>query len=396
MNDQNRWLLPDGIEESLPDEAAWLELYRRKLLDMFSSWGYELVIPPLIEYLESLLVGPSDDLDLHTFKLTDQLTGRMMGVRADMTPQVARIDAHMLKQNAPARLCYLGTVLRTRPGGADLTRSPLQLGAELYGHAGLDSDVEVICLMLEALRLVGIEDVCLDLGHVGIFDEIVEQAGFRQDQQRTLQRLLQQRALPEFEQFLSGCSLTEENQEIMLALSDLSGDEQVIAYAREVLGSMKGNTMGHIDYVETLANRVRQRVAGIRLHFDFAALSGFHYQNGAVFAAYISGQGEQIARGGRYDMIGKVFGRSRSATGFSLDLRAIAKLSPRVQPARLGIFAPCDEDPELHAMIDRLRSQGERVVCELSGQQEGARDMQCDRILQKEERAWRVVPLDGK
>ena len=150
MNDQNRWLLPDGIEESLPDEAAWLEVHRRELLDMFASWGYELVIPPLIEYLESLLVGPSDDLDLQTFKLTDQLTGRMMGVRADMTPQVARIDAHMLKRDAPARLCYLGTVLRTRPGGRDLTRSPLQLGAELYGHAGVDSDVEVICLMLEA------------------------------------------------------------------------------------------------------------------------------------------------------------------------------------------------------------------------------------------------------
>ena len=393
MNDQNRWLLPDGIEESLPDEAAWLEAHRRELLDMFASWGYELVIPPLIEYLESLLVGPSDDLDLQTFKLTDQLTGRMMGVRADMTPQVARIDAHMLKRDAPARLCYLGTVLRTRPGGRDLTRSPLQLGAELYGHAGVDSDVEVICLMLEALKLVGIEDICLDLGHVGIFDEIVEQAGFRQDQQRTLQTLLQQRALPEYEQFLSGCALTEESQEIMLALSDLSGDERVIAYAREVLGNLEGSAKSHIDYVETLAKRVSQRVAGIRLHFDFAALSGFRYENGAVFAAYISGQGEQIARGGRYDMIGKVFGRSRPATGFSLDLRAIAKLSPRVQHARTGIFAPCEEDPELLAAIGRLRSQGERVICELNGQHGGAQDMQCDRILQREGGTWRVVPL---
>ncbi len=393
MNDQNRWLLPDGIEESLPDEAAWLEVHRRELLDMFASWGYELVIPPLIEYLESLLVGPSDDLDLQTFKLTDQLTGRMMGVRADMTPQVARIDAHMLKRDAPARLCYLGTVLRTRPGGRDLTRSPLQLGAELYGHAGADSDVEVICLMLEALKLVGIEDICLDLGHAGIFDEIVEQAGFRQDQQRTLQALLQQRALPEYEQFLSGCALTEESQEIMLALSDLSGDERVIAYAREVLGNLEGSAKSHIDYVETLAKRVSQRVSGIRMHFDFAALGGFRYQNGAVFAAYISGQGEQIARGGRYDMIGKVFGRSRPATGFSLDLRAIAKLSSRVQHAWTGIYAPCEEDPELLAAIGRLRSQGERVICELKGQHGSAQDMQCDRILQKEGGIWQVVPL---
>ena len=393
MSDQNRWLLPEGIEESLPDEAAWLEQHRRELLDMLSSWGYELVILPLIEYLESLLIGPSDDLDLQTFKLTDQLTGRMMGVRADMTPQVARIDAHMLKRDAPARFCYLGTVLRTRPGGRDLNRSPLQLGAELYGHTGVDSDVEVICLMLEALKLVGIENICLDLGHVGIFDELVELAGLREDQQRTLQALLQQRALPEYEQFLSGCSLAEEWQDILMALTDLSGDEGIIGHATEVLGNTKGNAMEYINYVETLSKQVMQRVAGVRLHFDFAALSGFRYHNGAVFAAYISGQGEQIARGGRYDMIGKVFGRSRPATGFSLDLKALAKIAPRSQPSRLGIFAPCDEDPELHAVIERLRKRGERVICGLQGQHGGPQDMQCDRILQKENRQWQVRPI---
>ena len=193
MSNEDRWLLPEGIEESLPDEASWLEYYRRALLDMFSTWGYELVIPPLIEYLDSLLISPSDDLDLQTFKLTDQLTGRMMGVRADMTSQVARIDAHMLKRDAPTRFCYLGTVLRTRPSGRDLTRSPLQIGAELYGHAGIDSDVEVICLMLEALKLVGIEDICLDLGHVGIFSNLAKQAGLDENQQKALQTLLQQK-----------------------------------------------------------------------------------------------------------------------------------------------------------------------------------------------------------
>ena len=394
MSEQNRWLLPEGIEESLPDEAAWLEQYRRTLLDMFSTWGYELVIPPFIEYLESLLIGPSDDLDLQTFKLTDQLTGRMMGVRADMTSQVARIDAHMLKQDAPARFCYLGTVLRTRPGGRDLTRSPLQLGAELYGHAGIDSDVEVICLMLETLQLVGIENICLDLGHVGIFDDIIEQAGLGENQQRTLQALLQQRALPEYEQFLSGCSLAEGWQEILMALSDLSGDENIIGYARGMLGGINSSAIEHINYVEALSKRIKQRIAGIRLHFDFAALSGYRYQNGAVFAAYVSGQGEQIARGGRYDMIGKVFGRSRPATGFSLDLKALAKISPHTQAPRLGIFAPCDEDPELHATIDRLRKQGERVICGLHGQQGSPLDMQCDRILQKENQQWRVREID--
>lgn len=390
MNNQNRWLLPEGIEESLQHEAAWLEQHRRALLDMFSTWGYEFVIPPLIEYLESLLIGPSDDLDLQTFKLTDQLTGRMMGVRADMTPQVARIDAHVLKQDAPARFCYLGTVLRTRPGGRDQTRSPLQLGAELYGHAGIDSDVEVICLMLEALKLIGLEDICLDLGHVGVFDELVEQAGLRSGQQQVLQEFLQQRALPEYEQFLSSCSLTEEYQDILMALTDLSGDENAIGHAKHVLGKTEGHAMEYIHYVEALAKQVQQRVTGIRLHFDFAAISGYRYHNGAVFAAYISGQGEQIARGGRYDMIGKVFGRPRPATGFSLDLRALAKISAGTWHPRPGIFAPCEEDPELHAVIDRLRKQGERVICGLQGQQGEPRDMQCDRILKKEDRQWRV------
>ena len=393
MSNRNRWLLPEGIEESLPDEAAWLEHYRRTLLDLFSSWGYELVITPLIEYLESLLVGPSDDLDLQTFKVTDQLTGRMMGVRADMTPQVARIDAHRLKQDAPARFCYLGTVLHTRPDGRDMSRSPLQMGAELYGHAGVDSDVEVICLMLEALQLVGIENICLDLGHVGVFDAIVEQAGLREDQRRSLQALLQQRALPEYERLLSECSLTETWREILIALSDLSGDETVIGRAKQLLQETGARAVEHIDYVETLSKRIQQRVADIQLHFDFAALSGYHYENGAVFAAYISGQGEQIARGGRYDMIGQVFGHSRPATGFSLDLKALAKISPLKCPPRRGIFAPCEEDPELQSAVDRLRKQGERVICCLRGQQSTPQAMHCDRVLEKKGDQWCVMEI---
>lgn len=393
MSSEDRWLLPEGIEESLPDEAAWLEQYRRSLLDMFSTWGYELVIPPLIEYLDSLLIGPSDDLDLQTFKLTDQLTGRMMGLRADMTPQVARIDSHMLKRDAPTRFCYLGTVLHTRPSGRDLTRSPLQLGAELYGHAGIDSDVEVICLMLEALKLVCIENICLDLGHVGIFTSLVEQAGLNEEQQKSLQTLLQQRALPEYEQFISACSLKEEWQEILMALSDLSGNEKVIAYAKNVLQATNSTVIENIEYVEELSNRVKQRSPDIQLHFDFAALSGYHYQNGAVFAAYISGQGEQIARGGRYDMIGEVFGRSRPATGFSLDLKALANISPCPNQVIQGIFAPNDDDPQLHEKITQLREQGERVICELENQQGDAAVMQCNRILRKENQQWIVKEL---
>ncbi len=394
MSSKDRWLLPEGIEESLPDEAAWLEHYRRILLDVFSTWGYELVIPPLIEYLESLLIGSGDDLDLQTFKLTDQLNGRMMGVRADMTSQVARIDAHVLKREAPSRFCYLGTVLRTRPGGRDLTRSPLQLGAELYGHAGADSDLEVICLMLEALRLVGVKDICLDLGHMGIFTDLVARAGLDEARRDTLQTLLRRKALPEYEQFLSACGLREEWQEAFMALSDVSGDESVIDYAKNILREMDDATVRHVNYIEELAGRIKRRDPETQLHFDFSTLSGYRYHNGTVFAAYVSGQGEQIARGGRYDMIGGVFGRSRPATGFSLDLKALAKISPYQSEAVRGIFAPNDDDPQLHEKIAELRRRGERVVCQLSDQKGDVVAMRCNRVLCKENRLWVVRELE--
>ena len=390
---KDRWLLPEGIEESLPEESAWLEKYRRELVDMFSTWGYDLVIPPLIEYLDSLLIGPSDDLDLQTFKLTDQLTGKMMGVRADMTSQVARIDAHMLKRDAPTRFCYLGTVLHARPGGRDLTRSPLQVGAELYGHAGLDSDVEVICLMLEALNLVGIENVLLDVGHVGIISNLVDKAGLSETQQKQLQSLLQQKAQPEYEEFLASCSLTEDWNQVFLALMDLSGDESMITTAKELLKDCDAEVVEFIDYVVELSKRVAHHYPKAQLHYDFAALSGYRYQNGAVFAAYISGQGGEIARGGRYDMIGEVFGRSRPATGFSLDLKALAKISPKTNTTVLGIYAPNETDSALQEKIKQLRSQGERVICELSNQQGNVKDMQCDRALVKEGQDWVVKAI---
>jgi ATP phosphoribosyltransferase regulatory subunit len=385
---KDRWLLPEGIEESLPEESAWLEKYRRDLIDMFSTWGYELVMPPLIEYLDSLLIGPSDDLDLQTFKLTDQLTGRMMGVRSDMTSQVARIDAHMLKRDVPTRFCYIGTVMRTRPGGRDLTRSPLQVGAELYGHAGLDSDVEVICLMLEALALVGINDVLLDLGHVGIFTALIRKAGLTESQQIKLQALLQQKAQTEYEQFLTTCSLSEDWHKIFLSLMDLSGDAKVINTAKQLLKDCGEEVMDFIMYVDDLSKRVALRYPEIQLHYDFSALSGYQYQNGAVFAAYISGQGGEIARGGRYDMIGQVFGRSRPATGFSLDLKALAKISTNVNNPVQSIYAPLENDLQLQEKINQLRAQGLRVICELSDQQGSAKDLGCDRMLVKKGQEW--------
>jgi ATP phosphoribosyltransferase regulatory subunit len=385
---KDRWLLPEGIEESLPEESAWLETYRRDLIDMFSTWGYELVMPPLIEYLDSLLIGPSEDLDLQTFKLTDQLTGRMMGVRSDMTSQVARIDAHMLKRDVPTRFCYIGTVMHTRPGGRDLTRSPLQVGAELYGHLGLDSDVEVICLMLEALALVGINDVLLDLGHVGIFTALVKKSGLTESQQVQLQTLLQQKAQTEYEQYLTTCSLTKEWHTIFMSLMDLNGDVKVINLAKQLLKDCGEEVLDFIAYVDELSKRVASRFPEIQLHYDFSSLSGYQYQNGAVFAAYISGQGGEIARGGRYDMIGQVFGRSRPATGFSLDLKALSKISPNVEQPVSAIYAPLENDSMLEEKINQLRAQGKRVICELSNQQGAAKDLGCDRMLVKKGQEW--------
>ena len=394
---KDRWLLPEGIEESLPNESAWLEKYRRELVDMFSTWGYEQVMPPLIEYLDSLLIGPCDDLDLQTFKLTDQLTGKMMGVRADMTSQVARIDAHMLKRDVPARFCYLGTVLHTRPSGRDLTRSPLQVGAELYGHSGLDSDVEVICLMLEALRLVGIEDVLLDLGHVEIVARLVEKVGLSEEQESQLQSLLQQKAQSEYEQFVSTCDLSDEWTKVFLSLMDINGGVEVIETAKQLLQENNSEVIEHIDYVAELSKQVVKRHPRIQVHYDFAALSGYRYQNGAVFAAYVSGLGGEIARGGRYDMIGQAFGRSRPATGFSLDLKALAKISPKKNEHVYGIYAPNEDDALLQEKVKQLRMQGERVICELSDQlgdeKDFPKELGCNRVLQMQGKEWVVKEI---
>jgi ATP phosphoribosyltransferase regulatory subunit len=278
--------------------------------------------------------------------------------------------------------------MRTRPGGRDLTRSPLQVGAELYGHAGLDSDVEVICLMLEALALVGINDVLLDLGHVGIFTALIRKAGLTESQQIKLQALLQQKAQTEYEQFLTTCSLSEDWHKIFLSLMDLSGDAKVINTAKQLLKDCGEEVMDFIMYVDDLSKRVALRYPEIQLHYDFSALSGYQYQNGAVFAAYISGQGGEIARGGRYDMIGQVFGRSRPATGFSLDLKALAKISTNVNNPVQSIYAPLENDLQLQEKINQLRAQGLRVICELSDQQGSAKDLGCDRMLVKKGQEW--------
>ena len=317
MIENEHWLLPEGIEELLPVDAVRVEALRRKLLDLFACWGYDLVIPPLIEYLESLLTGTGNDLDLQTFKLTDQLTGRLMGVRADMTPQAARIDSHRLKRNAPTRLCYFGHVLRTRPLGLGGSRSPLQVGAELYGHRGTESDLEVVGLMVEAVRAVGVSDLHLDLAHVGIFRGLAAQAGLSEGEDNQLFAVLQRKAKPEIRELLAASKATPQVREMLLALADLNGGRETLDEAVRVLSGADTPVQQALADLRVLADAVEQlEPAG--MHFDLAELRGYAYHTGAVFAAFVPGRGQAIAQGGRYDDIGGIFGRARPATGFSM------------------------------------------------------------------------------
>ena len=367
---RERWLLPEGMEELVPPESLRLERMRRSLLDLFSRWGYEIVTPPFIEYLESLLTGTGEDLELHTFKLIDQLTGRMMGVRADMTPQVARIDAHRLRHAGPARLCYVGTVLHTLPEGISGARSPVQIGAELYGHAGCESDCEIVCLMLEALELSGIGPVHLGMGHVGIFRALARRAALSHEQEIALHEVLQRKARAEARELLEEWGVEARWAAALTALVGLDGDTSVLERAgRELAGGGEEVERGLGDLAE-LVRAVRARRPDVELHVDLAELRGYHYHTGFVFAAFVPGYGQEVARGGRYDEIGSVFGRARAATGFSADLKTLIALQAPGgdQSDEAVVTAPWSDDPALLAAIRELRSRGERVIQRLPGE----------------------------
>ncbi len=398
MTRPDRWLLPDGIEECLPEEARRLETARRQVLDLFDAWGYELVMPPLIEFLEALLTGTGRDLDLQTFKLTDQLSGRLMGVRPDMTPQAARIDAHYLKRETPVRLCYLGPVLHTRPEALGGTREPLQLGAELFGYAGIAADAEILSLMIATLRLLGVCDVHLDLGHVGIFRALAAEAGLAPETEAELFEALQRKAHSEVAALLAaGNTVPPAARERLLALLELNGEvAQVLAEARRRLAAAPDAVGRALDDLERLAERVARQGDAPALYLDLAEVSGYRYYTGVTFSAFVPGHGRAVAKGGRYDGIGRAFGRARPATGFGADLRALLKLtasaevSSRVAASRGGIFAPDETDPELSGQIARLRAAGERVVLQLPGDGAAPGDYGCDRRLVKRDGRWVV------
>jgi ATP phosphoribosyltransferase regulatory subunit len=395
MQQKDSWLLPDGIEEILPEEAKHLESLRRRILDTFANWGYELVIPPFIDYLDSLLTGSGHDLELQTFKLTDQVSGEMLGVRADMTPQVARIDAHNINAEWPTRLCYTGTILHTKCDPLSKTRSPVQIGAELYGHAGKESDVEVISLMLEMLAMSGLQNVHLDLGHVGIYRALSRQAGLTDVQEAELFDVLQRKARPELQELMACYSIDSGLKAMFLKLPELNGGKETIANARAVLSAANGEVKQALADLEAIADKLTANFPSLPVSFDLAELRGYHYHTGVVFAAFVPSVGREIARGGRYDNIGAIFGRARAATGFSADLKVLSALGKASyqKESKALIFAPHGDDKALHEKIRDLRAEGLAVVQQLPGQTGTAQELGCTSILEQDNQNWFVRTL---
>ena len=321
------------------------------------------------------------------------MSGRMLGLRADMTPQAARIDAHPLQRDAPTRLCYMGSVLRTRNDGFGGSRSPLQVGAELFGHAGIESDAEILELVLDTLSLLEIPEAHIDLGHVGIFRGLARDAGLSAIQENDLFEALQRKAIPEIEEMLAAQVADGGQRSRLAALARLNGGPDVFARAREQLAGASEPVMAALDNLDAIAGLLTQRAGNVTLNFDLAELRGYKYQTGMVFAIFVPGCGQEVARGGRYDAVGEVFGRARPATGFSTDLKILINLSQRDFGRPHGaILAPAEEDVVLHATVKELRRAGERVVSALPGQAGDAATMGCDRVLVHEKGGWVIKP----
>jgi ATP phosphoribosyltransferase regulatory subunit len=356
------WLLPEYVEDVLPPQAVRLESLRRGMLDLFRSRGYALVVPPLVEHLDSLLTGVGSDLDLKTFKLVDQLSGRLLGVRADIAPQVARIDAHLMNHEGVTRLCYAGEVLTTLPLAMTHSREQLQVGAELYGHAGVEADVEIIGLAVAALGLAGLEGVRLDVGHVGAFTELSRLAGFDTRTHGAVFRALQAKDLPELKALVR--SAPPLVAAALVALPELYGDAGILDEARSVLPASAG-VSAVLDALAVLARDLG--TLGIPVGFDLAEVRGAGYHSGVVFAAYAHGYSAAVALGGRYDNVGAAFGRARPATGFSLDLREIVAGLSSAEAAD-AVFAPRDGGAGLKEKVAALRGAGQAVVVCLPGE----------------------------
>lgn len=379
------WSLPEAVEDLLPKQARQVEALRRLLLDECARWGYQLVSPSLLEFADVLLRDAGRDLDLATFKLVDRLSGHTLALRADMTPQVARIDAHLLNRSGVTRLCYCGSVLRTLPADLFSTREPIQLGAELYGHAGLEADHEIIRLLARVLALSGMPAERIDLGHVGIFRALVAGLALSPESEEELFAALQAKDCPTLTELTE--ALPEPQRTGLRQLPELYGGAEVIRGAAAMLPAFP-EILSALGDLQRLAGEL----SDLPLSFDLADLRGYHYHNGVVFAAYHSASAAPVALGGRYDGAARRFGQSRPATGFSLDLRQLAQLVTPPAEKR-GILAPWPEDEEGRAEIERLRSRGEIVVVALPGHEQEWEDG-CDRRLVRRENQWIIEAME--
>lgn len=376
------WVLPDHIADVLPSEARHIEELRRDLLDMARCYGYELVMPPLLEHLESLLSGAGEALDLQTFKLVDQLSGRMLGLRADSTPQVARIDAHLLNRAGVTRLCYCGTVLHTLPSAPHATREPMQFGAEIYGHAGLEADIEILSLALDNLRAAQLDDPSIDLADARLLKALLAGVSLTQLQMRLLHSALAAKDSAELKNLAK--DFPQDVRQGLLALVGLYGDQTVLKEARKVIPALPG-VHESLQNLQSLADHLQ----GAKLTFDLADSRGYAYYTGVRFAIYAHGASDALVRGGRYDQVGAVFGRNRPAAGFSLDLKALVRVV-RPRSLQAAIRAPWRDDGQLNTAIAALRSRGEIVVCVLPGHENEVDEFLCDRELIKVADQWVV------
>lgn len=363
MSKVDRWQLPDGIEEVLPPEGMALEVARRRVLDKFRSWGYELVVPPMVEFLDSLLTGTGSDLDLKTFKVTDQVSGRTLGIRADITPQVARMDAHSLKRQAQNRLCYVGTVLHAKADNMLASRTPISIGAELFGDSGTDGDLEIVSLMLDAIATLTKEPLHVELGDVGIYRQLVKSANLTPADEAQLFDKIQGKALPDLKDMLEGFGVSDVLKQQLLILPTLCGDESVISIAKKTFAE-DADILRRISNLENIASGLNQRFPAIRLNYDLSELRGYNYHTGIVFAAFLGDSGIRVGKGGRYDDVGQVFGRARAATGFDMDLKALARQCDLDDVTDKVVSAPAATEmlAERWQKISELRDDGYVVI----------------------------------
>ncbi|MCZ6657810.1 MAG: ATP phosphoribosyltransferase regulatory subunit [Gammaproteobacteria bacterium] len=385
---QRNWRLPDGVDELLPPRARSLELVRRAVLDLFHGWGFDYVEPPLIEYLDALLVAGGADLDLQTLKVVDQRSGRMLGVRADMTSQAARIDAHRIDHDGVTRLCYAGTVVYANPLAFAESRVPVKAGAEIFGSDSLAADEEVVALMVEVLRTAGVQKPLLVLGHMGIYHALTADLELNPHDAQALFEAVQSKSENDIADLLNG----DASADLLVSLPRLMGSIEIVEEARATLASAPVKVQQSIDALQDLGERVQKRCPEVALRFDLAELAGYGYHNGPVFAAFHGDHGRALARGGRYDGIGAAFGRGRPATGFDVNLKQLLDVDVDDVP---GVWAPWAEGQASVGLMRRvaeLREAGYRVVCALSADQQ--RPPSCDAALQLEDGQWVLFEKD--